>query len=1267
MSGQIFLSYGRADASAMAEQVADFLSSEGFRVWQDRPEIKPGVPFLEELEQAIRESDLVVALLSPHSVRRVSEDEDLDSVCLDELSFARFAKPPRPIVPAMAVMCEPPMVIYRQHYVDLTAKEDQTTLFERLLEGIRLALKGEVRYRSWVDSLRPWDFEPFLREKRRKFVGRHWLHAQLNAWLAGDTGEPALLVTGDPGSGKSAFAASLIERNDGRLLAYHCCQANTLETIKPARFVRSIAAMIASRLPPFEARLSGLLDTVLDEASCQADPFSAFEEGVLSPLAAVAAPTAGVGFMLIDALDEAFALGDGSGGATIVDLLADRLDRFPPWLRIVATTRNDASVLRRLRGIRHVELDVHSDANVEDVKAYVRMRATEPGLSSLLAGDSVRMENLVAKMAKAANFLFVAEALNALSRGQATLDDIESLPPGLYGLYESFFSRTFPHGGDPEALASARALLSVVLAAQAPLSEDQLARATGLDADDELPGTLKRLAPYLHLSEDEGGRDSFAVYHKSFSDWLQDPDLRGTRFYVSPKSGHTAFASLFADSYEAGVEQLTEYEIAHGPLHLAAAGEHGLLHRVLTDTSFVTTARDELGFVSLLKFYALADSALQDGPEKRSLSAIASALRLSLPSVTQEPTEFEVQLEARLRHIPALAAFCASLRDRFPPDVLVPDTYPLTRADGPLLLSLRTGFAASGVCVHQAGGVVATGGSDGSLRVWRLADGVPTLSVQMSPLSFSCAIAHSERLEAAFGTFEGSLVRLDLETGEVQRSDTRYQDVRDLFFDPGEERLFSAHESKLACWSWPSLEPLWQRAFGDEVIWAARMSGDGSAIYLATSDHLLRLDHEGRNPEVLREAPENPAAEPWDERTRHRFCALATRGDGTVAVGRDDGQIELIAPGDSVAAKMLPGHPVEWYDTSISGLEFVGDDKLISAGWDNAIRSWSVGTGQELRSVRGNSKIFAMAVFAGGTRAVTGHKMLSANVWSLETEGRVAGEQSFATSLQVSEPLALAVAQVGLRRVAIWHLNTHERREIEFEEAVSCAGIDSERGQLLVVVGKEIRAIGLETLDQGERVGSADLEFYQDAMFSPDGQRLVFDSWEGATIWRRDGATSELKLPSEERTIFTMAMANTCLALVTMRKAHFYDLTAAKPRPRTTKIRVSPHSSAISPNGKTLAVGAQDGTVIGFDTATTEELWTIDVDEGWIGALHLTDSGMLCAKGEDHLGVYDVATRERVAHLRSENRWGDGWMPEDGRSVLVGGSEGTMHVLRRVE
>jgi hypothetical protein len=121
------------------------------------------------------------------------------------------------------------------------------------------------------------------------------------------------------------------------VLAYHGCRADTPETLRPARFVRSLAAMIASQLD------DPRVEEALSEARCETDPASAFEEGILNPLHRLHIPPGGDRYILIDALDEALTVGEG---LSLVGLLSpSRLDRLPGGLRVVATTRNEPDVL----------------------------------------------------------------------------------------------------------------------------------------------------------------------------------------------------------------------------------------------------------------------------------------------------------------------------------------------------------------------------------------------------------------------------------------------------------------------------------------------------------------------------------------------------------------------------------------------------------------------------------------------------------------------------------------------------------------------------------------------------------------------------------------------------------------------------------------------------------------------------------------------------------------------------------------------------------
>src|SRR5262249_38917238 len=146
MRPRLFLSYGRRDTAALATRLRADLEARGFEVWQDARQIRTGKEWEEEIKDGLRSTQVVIALLSPHAVRRSldpNNPDNIDSVCPDEISFARFAQPPKPILPVMAVSCEPPFSIFRLDYTDMTQwsqSEDQYRIgFERIVHGLEAA------------------------------------------------------------------------------------------------------------------------------------------------------------------------------------------------------------------------------------------------------------------------------------------------------------------------------------------------------------------------------------------------------------------------------------------------------------------------------------------------------------------------------------------------------------------------------------------------------------------------------------------------------------------------------------------------------------------------------------------------------------------------------------------------------------------------------------------------------------------------------------------------------------------------------------------------------------------------------------------------------------------------------------------------------------------------------------------------------------------------------------------------------------------------
>src|ERR1700674_2806217 len=87
----IFESYGWADAGEIAQRLKASLEEAGYEVWIDRENLRPDDEhFWLALEAALNRCSLVVALLSPYSVRLEGErsTEHGASICHYELMLA---------------------------------------------------------------------------------------------------------------------------------------------------------------------------------------------------------------------------------------------------------------------------------------------------------------------------------------------------------------------------------------------------------------------------------------------------------------------------------------------------------------------------------------------------------------------------------------------------------------------------------------------------------------------------------------------------------------------------------------------------------------------------------------------------------------------------------------------------------------------------------------------------------------------------------------------------------------------------------------------------------------------------------------------------------------------------------------------------------------------------------------------------------------------------------------------------------------------------
>lgn len=439
---------------------------------------------------------------------------------------------------------------------------------------------------------------PYVEERTRHFTGRQWVFEALGTWLDSDPAARVFLLTGGPGTGKTALAARIAQMSLGEadaahpalakasLAHFHFCQAGAEHTLSPVTFVQSLSQALANRYLAFRAALAKtasrqiVINTVQTfgtlEAGSQAigaqighinieirgtDARPMFDEAVRRPLQELAAsvPAGERIVILVDSLDEALTF---NAENNIVQLL--RLaDDFPPQVRFLLTCRSNSDRVCDLVGQSRLDLIADAPPSLDEVAPYViaRLQAMpEPGRSVAASRVSAKSEG---------NFLYAHHVVNdLLARGNGhgiTDADTLDLPDALEGVYRTFLERELASNRTRWNDVYRPILGPIAVARGDGLTKAQLLGITDL-AEDTATDVLGVCAQYLVGGDAEGTR--YRIYHQSFREFL----LADERFSVVPSERHAAIARYFQERYGASWGRCDdEYALRYTPTHWADA------------------------------------------------------------------------------------------------------------------------------------------------------------------------------------------------------------------------------------------------------------------------------------------------------------------------------------------------------------------------------------------------------------------------------------------------------------------------------------------------------------------------------------------------------------------------------------------------------------------------------------------------------------------------------------------------------------------------
>jgi WD40 repeat protein len=876
----------------------------------------------------------------------------------------------------------------------------------------------------------------YVDERAGAFVGREWVFAQVRSFLSGPPG--TFLLRGDPGTGKTAVAARLAQASCGRLDTADSPPPVGERAISAGVFCRAGKATVAELAQRLSGQLAASVDGFAGALRATAEPGitirdvrvdvrgdvhpggtvagvvlpgqdgkQAFSAGVAVPLRQLRERGAAQPIvLLVDAVDEAADTGD----VNHFSRLLSKLD----GVHLIVTCRPDPSVLSDFRSAAH-KLDLIADAPADDddVRRYTcnRLTGQSPQDAVGVLADRVSGE-------ADGNFLYAFYVIGTLT-GSGLLAGLDEkaarglpLPTGgLAGVYEDFLDRQIA-GDEKRWAGELRPVLAPLAVAQDEgFTTEQLRLVAGRLAGEPVARTAVRevtrtVRQFLDGPAPDG---PFRVYHKSFADFLVDPE-QNPDFLIDAAETHEAIVAAYTATDPLGWDSYARRNLA---LH---ADEAGQLDHLLEDPLYLITVDPvrllpHLGGARSISARATAAVyrqnahllALLDRPARASqleltahyLGCRGLAARIA-SAVPDRPWQTRWSHSHRAAghqiltgHTSAVLAVAAGTLPDGTPVIISGDGVGTVRvwrtADGTPVGEPLTGHDAD-VTAIAAGAlpdgtpVIISGGLDGTVRVWRTADGTPVgepLTGHDGPVRSVAAGALPDGTPVIISGGADGTVRVwrtadGTPIGEPLNYDSPLWAVAAGALPDGTPVIISGGADRaVRVWRTADGTPVGEPLTGHTGVVKAVAAGalpDGTPVIISGGDDCTVR--------VWRTADGTPVGEPLNHDIPVWAVAAGALPDGTLVIisGCPDGTVRVWRTADGTpVGDPLDGHG-GWVLAVAAGALPDGTPVIISSGTDCTVRVWrtadSAPVGEPLTGHDGDVTAVAAGALPDGTPVI---------------------------------------------------------------------------------------------------------------------------------------------------------------------------------------------------------------------------------------------------------------------------------------------------------
>ncbi len=546
-------------------------------------------------------------------------------------------------------------------------------------------------------------------------------------------------------------------------------------------------------------------------------------------------------------------------------------------------------------------------------------------------------------------------------------------------------------------------------------------------------------------------------------------------------------------------------------------------------------------------------------------------------------------------------------------------------------VALRLGLghrgSARSVSWSPDGSLIASGSSDGSVRLWQAATGEAVRVLAGSGGRVLAVSWSPDGSLIASGSDDGSVRLWQAATGEA---------VRVLAGAGGRVWAvsWSPDGSLIASGSVDGSVRLWQAATGEAVrvlagaggrVWAVSWSPDGSLIASGSVDGSVRL---------------------WQAATGEAVRVLAGAGgrvwavswspDGSlIASGSDDGSVRLWQAATGEAVRVLAGAGGRVWVQAVS---WSPDGSLIASGSDDgSVRLWQAATGEAVRVLAGaGGRVWAVSWSPDGSLIASGSDDGSVRLWQAATGEAVrvlAGSGGRVLAVSWSPDGSLIASGSDDGSVRLWQAATGEAVRVLAGAGGRVWAVSWSPDGSLIASGSDDGSVRLWQAATGEAVrvlaGSGGSVWVQAVSWSPDGSLIASGSSDGSVrLWQ--AATGEA--------VRVLAGSGGSVLAVSW-----------------------------SPDGSLIASGSDDGSVRLWQAATGEAVRVLAGSGGSVLAVSWSPDGSLIASGSDDGSVrlWQAATGEAVRVLAGAGGsvWVQAvsWSP-DGSLIASGSSDGSVRL-----